>query len=112
MRSLYRYLTKTTRHHNLPRLKGRYRNPFDLGALDSDVELILLAGIARDEFEAAKLLSDAQTTAPEFLKQLPKPKIDYMRRIKSWLRSLVGAYESDPHKEEYYQAKRIYGGRS
>lgn len=112
MRTLYRYLTRTTRQHNLPRLKGRYRNEFDRGGLDADAELILLAGIARDEYEAGKLLTNANTTAPEFLKHLPKPKIDYWRRIRGWLNSIEGAYESDPHKEEYYQAKRMYGGRN
>lgn len=112
MKALYRQLTHTTRHYKLPRLQGRFKNPVDPSELDEDNALILLAGIARDEYEAEKLLKKAKTSAVEFLKRLPKRRIDYMRRVRAWLRSLEGAYESDPHSEEYREAKRIYGGKN
>lgn len=112
MKALYRHLTKTTRHYKLPRLQGRFKNPVNPSELADDNELILLAGIARDEYEAEKLLKKANTSAVEFLKRLPKRRIDYMRRIRAWLRSVEGAYESDPHRDEYKEAKRIYGGKN
>lgn len=111
MRQLYKHLTRKTRHHNLPRLSGRFKNPHPYLEMDDDVELILRAGIARDEYQAEMLLKKSGLSAAEYLSRLPKRRIDYRRRLRAWLRSLFGAYESDPHREEFKLARKLYGER-
>lgn len=111
MRQLYKHLTRKTRHHNLPRLSGRFKNPQSYLEMDDDIELILRAGIARDEYQAELLLKKSGLPAAEYLRRLPKRRIDYRRRLRAWLRSLSGAYESDPHRDEYLLARKLYGDK-
>jgi len=102
MRELFRYLFTRHQRDKLPRLGGRLKLEFDPLELDSDIQLVLMSGRARDIQEARKLMEKyGAKTGAELLALLPPPPpVDWRRRLRSWLRHLEGSYESDPHRGE------------
>lgn len=81
---------------------------FDRNSLDPEIELVLASGLVKDPVEAQKLLDYHKvSTALELLQKLPPPPgPDYRGRFKRWLMALEGAYETDPHRKEYWESRR------
>lgn len=100
--SILAYLFRQSAHEKLPRLPHTLADKFDPLELDPDIQLALMTGLVRDPHEARKLMAkyEAKNGAELLARLPPPPRVDWRRRFQSWLCSLEGAYQSDPHKEE------------
>ncbi len=110
MSGLISYFLKHHIREKLPRLHRSLKDEFDARGISQDEAIILLAGIVRDPHEARKLMDKHQaSSAPDLLARLPPPRVSgFVDRFQNWLRALEGAYESDPHSEDYRLSRRLY----
>lgn len=109
MKQLYRYLFKRGIRENLPPLQRSLTENIDPLELDDDLQLVLMTGRVRDIHEARRLMAKYEvTTGAELLGKLPpRPPVDWRRRFQRWLAQLEGAYEHDPHRDEWRKHKPI-----
>lgn len=97
---LIKHIFRRTIREQLPRLENSYTTRYDPASISEDEHLILLAGVAKDPAEARRIMAEyGAPNAVELLKLLPKHKIDWRGRVKRWLLSLEGSYQTDPYKD-------------
>ena len=107
MRKIIRYLYK---QQKIFAASGDIRSEYDVMEMDRDVELIILAGRAKDPTGAARLMQKYNvSTASELLPLLPKRHRPSVRaRMRQWVQRLLGVTEYDPmtHRHEQATAQR------
>jgi hypothetical protein len=70
----------------------------DVTQLDDDSRILIMAGLAKDELQAQRLMADYEAvTAWDVLTKLPNKKRRGLKhRLLDWLRRSEGSYEHDP----------------
>jgi hypothetical protein len=107
MRNILRYLFRTKPQDRLPRLHRTLHHDLDYAALEEEVQLILMAGVAQDESAALELLTKYEaTSAAELLPKLPKRKRDWAGKIRRLIAFWEGADLSNPLEREYQQIRK------
>lgn len=100
---LYKHIFRRSIRESLPRLDNSLTVNYDRTALTEDERLILLRGVAKDPAEARRIMREyGASNAVELLALLPKPKINWRRRLRRWLLTLEGSHQSDPSKDSFW----------
>lgn len=100
MFKVIRDIFRRTEREKLPKLENTLTSAYDRLAIGDDELLIMLAGVAKDPVEARKLMDEYEVgSAVELLKVMPRRKIHWRRRLRSYLQGLEGSVTNDPYPE-------------
>lgn len=95
-----RDIFRRTIREKLPKLENTFTSKYDRATIGDDEMLIMLAGVAKDPMEARRLMQEYEVTdALALLAVLPKRKINWRRRLRSYLQGLEGSMTNDPYPD-------------